>query len=147
MLNTLLLTKFKTTAAVLLTVIAVGGGFVGYRGYSAPGEGLVSAPNATAAQKDARRNNRHDRLADVNPIYANQNTDRIKPGTISLLRTLIINLARRPSEQSESGVQGRLQSDYPFRSRCGGGSKDPSADDWEMAARRLLASLSPKASP
>jgi hypothetical protein len=83
----------------------------------------------------------------VNPIYAKQNTDRIKAGTISLPRTLIIDLARRPSVQSESGVQVHLPSDYPFRSRCGGGSKDPSADDWEMAARRLLASLSPKASP
>ena len=52
----------------------------------------------------------------MNPIYAKQNTDRIKAGTISLPRTLIINPARRPSEKSESGVQVRLHSDYPFRS-------------------------------
>jgi RNA polymerase sigma factor (sigma-70 family) len=69
-------------------------------------------------------------------------------GTISLPATLIIDLARQYNERTDSGVQVRLHSTYPFRLRRGGDFKDLSGDTWEMEARRLLAhSHSPRCSP
>ncbi len=43
---------------------------------------------------------------------------------IPLPATLTIDLGRQVSERSESGVQVRLYSDYPFRTRKDGGPKD-----------------------
>jgi eukaryotic-like serine/threonine-protein kinase len=45
-------------------------------------------------------------------------------GTIPLPATFTIELGRRLGERGESGVQVRLYSDYPFRSRTDGGPKD-----------------------
>lgn len=47
-----------------------------------------------------------------------------RQGDIPLPATLTIELGKLLSEQSESGVQVRLYSDYPFRSRTDGGPKD-----------------------
>jgi serine/threonine protein kinase len=48
-----------------------------------------------------------------------------RKGAIPLPATLTIDLGKHLSEKSESGVQVRLYSDYPFRSRPDGGPKDP----------------------
>jgi serine/threonine protein kinase len=55
-------------------------------------------------------------------------------GDIPLPATLTIELGKLLSEQSESGVQVRLYSDYPFRSRTDGGPKD----DFEREALTQL---------
>src|SRR5262249_44121767 len=57
-----------------------------------------------------------------------------RKGAIPLPATLTIELGRHLGERSESGVQVRLFSDYPFRSRTDGGPKD----DFERAALEEL---------
>src|SRR5262249_55062543 len=57
-----------------------------------------------------------------------------RQGDIPLPATLTIELGKLISEQSESGVQVRLYSDYPFRSRTDGGPKD----DFERHALNQL---------
>jgi len=57
-----------------------------------------------------------------------------RKGDIPLPATLTIELGKLLSEQSESGVQVRLYSDYPFRSRTDGGPKD----DFERDALNQL---------
>lgn len=57
-----------------------------------------------------------------------------RKGDIPLPATLTIELGKLLSEQSESGVQVRLYSDYPFRSRTDGGPKD----DFEREALSQL---------
>src|SRR5262249_32929437 len=47
-----------------------------------------------------------------------------RKGAIPLPATLTIELGRHLGERSESGVQVRLYSDHPFRSRTDGGPKD-----------------------
>jgi serine/threonine protein kinase len=59
---------------------------------------------------------------------------RKKPGAIPLPATLNIELGQRISEKSVSGMQVRLYSDYPFRSRKDGGPKD----EFERQALALL---------
>jgi adenylate cyclase len=54
--------------------------------------------------------------------------------TIPLPATLTHDLGKRFSERSESGVQVRLYSDFPFRSRPDGGPKD----DFEREALARL---------
>jgi serine/threonine protein kinase len=82
----------------------------------------------------------------VNKLYSDDVVERAKvkgvpathdyatrEGAIPLPATLTIQLGRRLSEQSESGVQVRLYSDHPFRSRKDGGPKDDferEALDW-----------------
>jgi adenylate cyclase len=48
----------------------------------------------------------------------------LRKGTIPLPATGTIELSQRISERSESGVQVRLYSDHPFRTRTDGGPKD-----------------------
>jgi serine/threonine protein kinase len=85
-------------------------------------------------------------LNEVNNLYSADVVERAKlkgviathdyagrPGTIPLPATLTIELGKQLSERSESGVQVRLYSDYPFRSRKDGGPKDEferDALDW-----------------
>jgi tRNA A-37 threonylcarbamoyl transferase component Bud32 len=57
-----------------------------------------------------------------------------KKGAIPLPATALIELSRHISERSASGVQVRLYSDHPFRSRKDGGPKD----DFERAALARL---------
>jgi tRNA A-37 threonylcarbamoyl transferase component Bud32 len=57
-----------------------------------------------------------------------------KQGAIPLPATALIELSQHISERSASGVQVRLYSDHPFRSRKDGGPKD----DFERAALARL---------
>jgi serine/threonine protein kinase len=82
----------------------------------------------------------------VNKLYSDDVVERAKvkdvpathdyatrKGAIPLPATLTIQLGRRLSERNESGVQVRLYSDHPFRSRKDGGPKDAferDALDW-----------------
>ncbi len=59
---------------------------------------------------------------------------RKKPGAIPLPATLGIELGQRISDKSVSGMQVRLYSDYPFKSRHDGGPKD----DFERMALAAL---------
>jgi serine/threonine protein kinase len=73
----------------------------------------------------------------VNKLYSDDVVERAKvkgvevthdyatrPGAIPLPATLTIELGKHLSERSESGVQVRLYSGHPFRSRKNGGPKD-----------------------
>ncbi len=73
----------------------------------------------------------------VNKLYSDNVVERAKvkgvpathdyvshEGAIPLPATFTIELGRHLSERSESGVQARLYSDHPFRSRKDGGPKD-----------------------
>jgi tRNA A-37 threonylcarbamoyl transferase component Bud32 len=86
-------------------------------------------------------------LDQVNQVYSEEIVERVKrkgvqathdyahrPETIPLPATLTIDLARDISDRSESGMQVRLYSDYPFRSRKDGGPRD----DFEREALRHL---------
>jgi eukaryotic-like serine/threonine-protein kinase len=86
-------------------------------------------------------------LDEVNNLYSSAVVDRVepqgikathdyatRPGAIPLPATLTIDLGRHLGEKSASGMQVRLYSDYPFRSRQDGGPKD----DFE---RQALAEL------
>jgi serine/threonine protein kinase len=59
----------------------------------------------------------------------------LRDGAIPLPATLTIQLGRHLSERSESGVQVRLYSDHPFRSRADGGPKDDFERDALAGAR------------
>jgi serine/threonine protein kinase len=76
-------------------------------------------------------------LNQVNDLYSASVVDRAKeakveathdylnhPGQIPLPATLTIELGRLLAEKSRSGVQVRLYSDHPFRSRKDGGPRD-----------------------
>ncbi len=76
-------------------------------------------------------------LNEVNSFYSADVVERAKvkgveathdyatrKGAIPLPATAIIELSKHISERSESGVQVRLYSDHPFRSRTDGGPKD-----------------------
>jgi serine/threonine protein kinase len=76
-------------------------------------------------------------LNEVNNLYSADVVERAKlkgveathdyatrKGAIPLPATLTIELGRHLGERSESGVQVRLYSDHPFRSRTDGGPKD-----------------------
>jgi serine/threonine protein kinase len=76
-------------------------------------------------------------LEEVNNFYSEDVVERAKvkgveathdyakrKGAIPLPATLTIDLAKHISDKSESGVQVRLYSDHPFRSRKEGGPKD-----------------------
>jgi serine/threonine protein kinase len=82
-------------------------------------------------------------FGEVNSYYSDQVVERAKvkkveathdyasrEGTIPLPATALIELSRHVSERSASGVQVRLYSDHPFRTRKDGGPKD----DFERAA-------------
>jgi serine/threonine protein kinase len=84
-------------------------------------------------------------LNEVNDLYSNRVVDRAKvakveashdylnhPGQIPLPATLTIELGRLLAEKNRSGVQVRLYSDHPFRSRQDGGPRD----DFEREALR-----------
>jgi adenylate cyclase len=82
-------------------------------------------------------------LEEVNNVYSSEVINRVQAenvkaaanyadihGAIPLPATLTIVLGQRISEKSTSGMQVRLYSDYPFRSRKDGGPKD----DFERTA-------------
>jgi serine/threonine protein kinase len=104
-------------------------------------EDLVrSAALESAAQQS-------EMLDEMNNFYSSAVVDRVqaqrieathdyatRPQTIPLPATLMIDLGKIVSEKSSSGMQVRLYSDYPFRSRHDGGAKD----DFERAALERL---------
>ncbi|MCI0460986.1 MAG: DUF3365 domain-containing protein, partial [Gemmataceae bacterium] len=86
-------------------------------------------------------------LETVNNLYSADVVERVqaegiqvthdyatKQGAIPLPATLTINLGKQLSDCGKSGMQVRLYSDYPFRSRQDGGPKD----DFEREALRRL---------
>jgi tRNA A-37 threonylcarbamoyl transferase component Bud32 len=86
-------------------------------------------------------------FGEVNSYYSDEVVERAKfkkveathdyasrQGTIPLPATALIELSRHISERSASGVQVRLYSDHPFRTRKDGGPKD----DFERAALARL---------
>jgi serine/threonine protein kinase len=86
-------------------------------------------------------------LDEVNNMYSSAVVDRVEPrgikathdydkrrDTIPLPATLTIDLGKHLSEKSASGMEVRLYSDYPFRSRTDGGPKD----DFERTALARL---------
>jgi serine/threonine protein kinase len=104
-------------------------------------EDLVrSAALESAAQQS-------EMLDEMNNFYSSAVVDRVqaqrieathdyatRPKTIPLPATLMIDLGKIVSEKSSSGMQVRLYSDYPFRSRRDGGAKD----DFEYDALERL---------
>jgi hypothetical protein len=58
----------------------------------------------------------------------------VRPGAIPLPATATIEMGRRISEASASGMEVRLYSDYPFRFRTDGGPRD----DFERSALEQL---------
>jgi serine/threonine protein kinase len=86
-------------------------------------------------------------LDEMNDFYSSKVVDRLqaqkieathdyigRPHTIPLPATLMIDLGKQLSEKSSSGMQVRMYSDYPFRSRRDGGAKD----DFEREALERL---------
>jgi serine/threonine protein kinase len=86
-------------------------------------------------------------LDEVNNLYSSAVVDRVQsqgikathdyahhPETIPLPATLTIDLGKLLGEKSATGMQVRLYSDYPFRSRPDGGPKD----DFERQALARL---------
>lgn len=86
-------------------------------------------------------------LDEVNNLYSAEVVDRAKAGgvqashdyrnqpkTIPLPATLTIDLGEHISQKSQSGMQVRLYSDFPFKSRKDGGPKD----DFEQNALDYL---------
>jgi serine/threonine protein kinase len=86
-------------------------------------------------------------LYEVNNFYSADVVDRVnragvaathdyrdRPGAIPLPATLTIELGKHISEKSVSGMQVRLYSDHPFRTRKDGGPKD----DFEREALEHL---------
>jgi serine/threonine protein kinase len=84
-----------------------------------------------------------DILNEVNTFYSDEVVERAKvkqvwathayastKDQIPLPATAIIDLGKRISQRSQSGMQVRLYSDHPFRTRTDGGPKD----DFERAA-------------
>jgi serine/threonine protein kinase len=84
----------------------------------------------------------------VNKLYSDDVVERAKvkgvpathdyvtrEGAIPLPATLTIQLGRRLSERNESGVQVRLYSDHPFKSRKDGGPQDDFERDALARAR------------
>jgi serine/threonine protein kinase len=94
-------------------------------------EDLVrSAALESAAQQS-------EMLDEMNDFYSSKVVDRLqaqkieathdyahRPHTIPLPATLMIDLGKQLSDKSSSGMQVRMYSDYPFRSRRDGGAKD-----------------------
>ena len=92
----------------------------------------------------------HAQILDmVNSRYSSEVVDRVlqqqrpaladyrdHPGAIPLPATFTIDLGQHLAQQNEAGVQVRLYSDFPFRTRKDGGPKD----DFEREALRQLRS-------
>jgi serine/threonine protein kinase len=127
-------------AASLLVAVSLGSAF-GLWHLSRLSEQLV---RSTALEGAAQQS---EMLDVVNALYSSEVVDRLegrgvvvthdyaaRAGAIPLPATFTIESGQRIGERSKTGVQFRLYSDYPFRSRKDGGPHD----DFE---RRALAEL------
>jgi adenylate cyclase len=114
----------------LLVAVSLSSAF-GLWGLSRLSEELVRSSALESAAQES------EILNAVNKLYSDDVVERAKikgvaathdyakrEGAIPLPATLTIQLGRHLSEQNESGVQVRLYSDHPFRSRTDGGPKD-----------------------
>jgi serine/threonine protein kinase len=117
-------------AAGLLLAVSLSSAF-GLWELSRLSENLVRSSALESAAQES------EILDAVNKLYSDDVVERAKvkgvpathdyvtrEGAIPLPATLTIQLGRRLSERNESGVQVRLYSDHPFRSRKDGGPKD-----------------------
>jgi adenylate cyclase len=128
-------------AAGLLLAVSIGSAAGLWSLYDLSERLVQSAALESAAQQS-------EMLDQVNNFYSAAVVDRIGDikkvnithdylnhrGAIPLPATLTIELGRLISEKSESGVQVRVYSDYPFKSRKDGGPKDK----FEQSALRQL---------
>jgi serine/threonine protein kinase len=116
--------------ASLLLAVTLGATF-GLWHLSRLSESLVRSTALEGAAQQA------EMLEEVNNLYSAAVVERAeeagvkavhdyarRPGTIPLPATLTIDLGKHLGDQSESGTQVRLYSDYPFRSRKDGGPRD-----------------------
>lgn len=126
-----------TTLLVAVTLAAV----VGLWHLSRLSEKLLQSAALLSAVQQS------DVLDEVNTFYSSEVVDRVKPigievthnytahkGAIPAPATLTIELGNHISAKSKSGMQVRLYSDYPFKTRKDGGPRD----DFE---RKALATL------
>jgi serine/threonine protein kinase len=117
-------------AAGLLLAVSLSSAF-GLWELSRLSENLVRSSALESAAQES------ELLDAVNKLYSDDVVERAKvkgvpathdyatrEGAIPLPATLTIQLGRRLSERNESGVQVRLYSDHPFKSRKDGGPKD-----------------------
>jgi serine/threonine protein kinase len=117
-------------AASLLLSVSLGSA-IGLWSLSRLSEELV---RSTALKSAAQYS---EMLEEVNNVYSSEVVNRVQSekvkvaanyadihGAIPLPATLTYVLGQRISEKSTSGMQVRVYSDYPFRSRSDGGPKD-----------------------
>jgi tRNA A-37 threonylcarbamoyl transferase component Bud32 len=126
-------------AASLLVAVTLGSAF-GLAYLSSLSEQLVRSTALEGAAQQA------EMLEVVNDQYSSEVVDRLdptrathdyttKPGKVPLPATFTIVLGRYLSECGKSGMQVRLYSNYPFKSRKNGGPQD----DFGREALRSLA--------
>jgi eukaryotic-like serine/threonine-protein kinase len=124
--------------ASLLLAVTVGSALGLWR-LSVLSEDLIRASALEGAAQQS------EMMDEVNIVYSAEVADRVRgvpvthdyagqPGAIPLPATLTIELGRHISERGRSGVQVRLYSDFPFRSRPNGSPQD----DFERDALRRL---------
>jgi serine/threonine protein kinase len=130
---------FLIVVTVLLIVVSLGSA-LGLWHLSRLSEEMVRSTALESAAQQA------EMLESLNTFYSAQVVDRVKgynievthdyagkKGAIPLPASLTIDLGNHISEHSERGMQVRLYSDYPFRSRKNGLPKD--AFEWEALGR------------
>jgi len=128
--------------ASLLLAVTLGAAF-GLWHLSRLSEWLV---RYTALQSTAQQS---EMLEEVNNVYSSEVVDRLKDkkvkvthdyldhnGAIPLPATLTIELGNSIKKKSEYGVEVRLYSDYPFRTRKDGGPRDDFERDALAQLRR-----------
>ncbi|MCE9606089.1 MAG: protein kinase [Planctomycetia bacterium] len=128
--------------ASLLVAVTLGSAF-GFWHLSRLSEYLVRSTALESVKQQA------EMLEEIDKMYTTEVVERLAPlkieithdyrtkssTAIPLPATLNIDLGQRVSEKSASGMQVRLYSDHPFKSRAGGGPKD----DFERYALTALA--------
>ncbi|MBL8796693.1 MAG: protein kinase [Planctomycetia bacterium] len=130
---------FLVVVTLLLIVVSLGSA-LGLWHLSRLSEELVRSTALESAAQQA------EMLESLNTFYSAQVVERVKghnievthdyagkKGAIPLPASLTIDLGNHISEHSERGMQVRLYSDYPFRSRKNGLPKD--AFEWEALGR------------
>ncbi|HWB01294.1 MAG TPA: protein kinase [Pirellulales bacterium] len=131
----------RNPAPASLLVAVTLGSALGFWHLSSLSQMLVRSTALESVKQQA------EMLEEVDKMYTTEVVDRLAPlkidithdyrnkqGAIPLPATLNIDLGRRISARSVSGMQVRLYSDYPFQSRHDSGSKD----DFERTALATL---------
>lgn len=126
----------------LLVAVTLGSAF-GFWHLSRLSEYLVRSTALESVKQQA------EMLEEVDKMYTSEVVERLKtqkievthdyrnkPDAIPLPATLNIDLGKRVSEMSASGMQVRLYSDHPFKSRTDGGPKDDFEREVLVALRK-----------